>query len=594
MTRQAMFGATTLIIAISACAALLPALSIIQAAFNVNRRACSIWQRASAMRSRVTPWSETGRPKAHVSSDRGGNNLDIWVQHLETKESRRLTTHTADDREPSFSPDGSRIAFRSERDGGGIYLMSTLGGEERRIADGGRRPKFSPDGKWIAYFTGFYQHLQPFAVQSKLYVVAVSGGQPRELAPDFRLASEAAWSADSKTLLVYTGPISKADWYSVALDGSAPVKTGVIAELRKHGIEPQAPAVWTDSSVLFPADLGDARNVWHVPFDSTKLQVTGAPKRLTSGTNLDESPSLAAGRLVFSNKIENPDIWSLPMDSAAARVAGEPRRVTEDLAPNINSSVSADGKFVAYSTQRGQYDVVWKSLVTQQERVLATTVHSPQPRISADGRSVAFNVQEGIRIVPETGGPGKTVGKDMTVRSWTQDGKRLVVTTRRTPATGLLDLSTGEAVLFLPPTQAGNSAPRPSPDARWVVLYQPVDNDHSRMFLVPARTSPVPENEWIALNDGAYFDVLPEFSPDGKIIYFLSQRDGFRCHWAMRIDPATGKRIGDPFPLQHYHSARVSPAFVRPGRAANGVARDKIVFTMAERTGNIWMAELPQ
>ena len=48
---SAMFGATTLIIAISALAALLPATSIIHAAFSVSRRAMSIWQRASAMRS---------------------------------------------------------------------------------------------------------------------------------------------------------------------------------------------------------------------------------------------------------------------------------------------------------------------------------------------------------------------------------------------------------------------------------------------------------------------------------------------------------------------------------------------------------------
>ena len=54
MTRQAMLGAATLIIAISARAALLPCWSIIQAAFKVRSRACSIMIRASAIRSCVT------------------------------------------------------------------------------------------------------------------------------------------------------------------------------------------------------------------------------------------------------------------------------------------------------------------------------------------------------------------------------------------------------------------------------------------------------------------------------------------------------------------------------------------------------------
>ncbi|MBM3810735.1 MAG: hypothetical protein FJW20_03770 [Acidimicrobiia bacterium] len=50
----------------------------------------------------------------------------------------RLTHEETDDYEPAFSPDGSRIAFRSERDGGAIYLTSALGGEPRLIAKDGR------------------------------------------------------------------------------------------------------------------------------------------------------------------------------------------------------------------------------------------------------------------------------------------------------------------------------------------------------------------------------------------------------------------------------------------------------------------------
>jgi hypothetical protein len=88
------------------------------------------------------------------ASDREGDNLDIWVQQLQSGEKRRLTTNPADDHEPDFSPGGSTIAFRSERDGGGIYLISVIGGSERKIADRGHNPKFSPDGNWIAYWVG--------------------------------------------------------------------------------------------------------------------------------------------------------------------------------------------------------------------------------------------------------------------------------------------------------------------------------------------------------------------------------------------------------------------------------------------------------
>ena len=75
MTWQAMLGATTLIMAISLRATLLPAMSISQAALSVSRRAMSMRQRASAMRSCVTVCWATLLPKAmrelarlHISS----------------------------------------------------------------------------------------------------------------------------------------------------------------------------------------------------------------------------------------------------------------------------------------------------------------------------------------------------------------------------------------------------------------------------------------------------------------------------------------------------------------------------------------------
>ena len=80
--------------------------------------------------------------------------VSIWVKQVASGDPLRLTSDAADEYEPTFSPDGSSIVFRSERDGGGLYTMPVLGGEPSLIAKAGREPRFSPDGSRLAFVEG--------------------------------------------------------------------------------------------------------------------------------------------------------------------------------------------------------------------------------------------------------------------------------------------------------------------------------------------------------------------------------------------------------------------------------------------------------
>ena len=80
--------------------------------------------------------------------------LDLYVKHVAGDKPIRLTFDGAGNSMPDFSPDGSRIVFRSNRDGGGIYEMPALGGDVRLIARHGFNPRFSPDGTQVAYWVG--------------------------------------------------------------------------------------------------------------------------------------------------------------------------------------------------------------------------------------------------------------------------------------------------------------------------------------------------------------------------------------------------------------------------------------------------------
>ena len=76
------------------------------------------------------------------------------------------------------------------------------------------------------------------------------------------------------------------------------------------------------------------------------------------------------------------------------------------------------------------------------------------------------------------------------------------------------------------------------------------------------------------------------------MLYFISDRDGSRCIWAQPLDPLSKRPVGEAFEVFGVHDARRS--LMRRalfGDVGLSVARDKLVFSMDEISGNIWMLE---
>jgi hypothetical protein len=80
----------------------------------------------------------------------------------------------------------------------------------------------------------------------------------------------------------------------------------------------------------------------------------------------------------------------------------------------------------------------------------------------------------------------------------------------------------------------------------------------------------------------------PRWSPDGNTLYFISDRDGFRCVWAQALQPDTKRPLGEPVAIYHFHSSRLSPINTALGLLELDVAKDKVVLNVGEVTGNIW------
>ncbi len=99
------------------------------------------------------------------------------------------------------------------------------------------------------------------------------------------------------------------------------------------------------------------------------------------------------------------------------------------------------------------------------------------------------------------------------------------------------------------------------------------------------------EKEWVTITDGSGIDQAANWAPDGNLLYFLSERDGFRCIWGQKLDPTNKKPLGAPFPVYHSHDPRRSIRNVSQGLQCMSVSRNQIVFPMGELTGNIWITD---
>jgi hypothetical protein len=157
-----------------------------------------------------------------------------------------------------------------------------------------------------------------------------------------------------------------------------------------------------------------------------------------------------------------------------------------------------------------------------------------------------------------------------------------------------LDVASGKSTAILRSQANRIYTPRLSPDRRLLCFTVMTGARETKTYLVRfSETSQIPEPEWKPLTGGASVDERePFWSPDGRFLYFLSERDGFRCVWAVRFDPASSKAIGEPFPAHHLHQYRHS--LLDFGDVADiglSLAAKTMLLAVREIQANIWLAE---
>ena len=539
--------------------------------------------------------------------DRGDeDNLDIWMQQVSGGPAVRLTEDPAADHRPAFSPDGKTIAFQSDREGGGVYVIPTLGGRPRLVVRGGQRPRFSRDGRSITYYAGPPSSLKGTTV----HVVSSDGGEPRALVSDFEVSAMPIWAPDSRHVLFWGNrPGEPPDIWRVQTEGGSPVATGAAASLRDEGLNLISLDGWAASGdyVVFSGIVEDSVNLWRLPVSSgSSWGISRRPERLTLGVDEREASVGPDGRIVFTTSVRRINLWRLPLSVNDGLRPGTMERLTDGATADFSPDVTLDGARVSFRSGRsGNIDAWIQDVRTRRQTPLTTNAAAESaPRLNHDGSQVVFStVENGQRpmytVNADTGLARKICDHCGPPHGWTADGGRIVYqhVERKKSAIHLLDLATGEHGPIARHTDFPLFAARLSRDDQWLAFKGDVTIDRTQIFVagMPSGKSipqaPIPVDKWIPVSGTETWDDLPRWSPNGKLIYFTSDRDGFRCIWAQRFDPVAGQTVGEPFAVRHFHRRRLSLSTLRLSELELAVSRSGLYFPLAEVTGNIWLAE---
>jgi Tol biopolymer transport system component/predicted Ser/Thr protein kinase len=545
--------------------------------------------------------SRDGKLVAYVSDRAGADTMDLWVQQIDGGDPVRLTRDLGYCQDPAFSPDGSRIVLQCGADVGSIYVVSTLGGLPKKLADG-ELPQFSPDGTRIAYVTA------PRARARSAWIMGTDGTDPREIKLGVGLFGGPVWRPDGQGLFFIPNPDTMPadkdrDWYFVSADGATATPIGALARLKAAGLGLGSSLSMTAGGLLFTEGGMESTNIYRMPFDAGFQRASGDPVPVVVGSGLNFWPTAAADGRRMTFAIANNlsvNIWRAPVDAGSGHVSGEAIRVTSGLDPSLAPSPSRDGTRIAYlGGPLDAPEVRIRDIATGKETRLASAKAWSVLSLSPDGSMVAFSSDQrdnsAIYAVSAAGGvPKKICEKCGRPVEWSQDKTKIFFDGGgpKNSEIHVLDVATGATKPLLRHGERGLNMPHLSPDGRDLLYTMQLPRGARRVYVAPFTGDLVPEQNWTLLVDGANYERQPLWAPGGGLIYFLSERDGFRCVWAQRVDMATRLPVGEPFGAHHMHQTRYSLVpFADTASIGLSIAGGYLFYASFETQANVWLAE---
>jgi len=287
--------------------------------------------------------------------------------------------------------------------------------------------------------------------------------------------------------------------------------------------------------------------------------------------------------------------------NAPVPVIGRTIQVTREPGLEVDPAISPDGQLVAYAAGTTSHMQIFVRQVSGGRTVQLTTDTAGNyrwPRWSPDGSRIAYQAMDGVYVVPALGGAPRLVARTPTPTAaanigsytplagvaWSPDGQRIAFA-GNIGITGLwiVGADGGDSTRLEVPLQT--TSPSWSPDGSRLAVS--VGNSifvfgmayfanagPSAIWVVPADGSAP-----VQITDGRSLDVSPAWSPDGRFLYFVSDRGGSRDVYRL---PADG---------------RGTPQRVTTGLDAQTISLSpdgrRLAYTRLQSSSNIWSLPVP-
>jgi len=395
------------------------------------------------------------------------DNFDIYVKLVDRSDAVRLTSHPARDSSPAWSPDGRHIAFVRD---GTIFLIPPLGGAERKVGDfQAYQIAWTLDGKSLVVSAGNLN-------RRRLKLVSVGTGEAKELTPpDFREAPDSneetsVVSPDGVDLVFVRRLTFNSDLYLLPLAGGTPRRL-TRDEGRIFGV------TWTPDGrelVYANAAMVLSRRSVEAPPDSPSKRLEGVEPGVF-GPVVSSPKSGPAARLAYSRAVFDTNIWMRETTPSSPSA----RKMVASTWEDGNPQFSPDGRRLAFRSRRSGSGQIWVA--------------------NSDGSNPLQ-----LTFLPD----GKT-----NAPRWSPDGKRIVFASMQNNNRDIYSVSSdGASLRRLTSAPSREGRPSWSRDGRWIYFFS-ARNGREDIWRIPSQGG-----EAIQLTSGGGHESFE--SPDGKLLYY--------------------------------------------------------------------------